>query len=146
MSIRNVAKYILSSRETGVSTMKLHKLCYFIQGWHLAINGEPMFPEGFEAWDYGPVSAELEEIFRSRSYISRDDEGFTAVEDNLTGYQKYFVDKILGIYDQYAALQLADMARNHRAWTEAYEEGLKTKIGQDAIAREFHDMLSHVPK
>lgn len=146
LSIRNVAKHILGGRETGISTMKLHKLCYFIQGWHLAINGERMFPEGFEAWDYGPVSAELEEIFRSRSYISRDDEGFAAVVDNLTDYQKYFVDTILEIYDQYAALQLADMVRNHRAWIEAYEEGFKVKISQDAIAREFSDMLLHIPK
>lgn len=146
VSIRNVAKRILSSRETGVSTMKLHKLCYFIQGWYLAINGERMFPEGFEAWDYGPVSAELEEIFRGRSYISCDDEGFAAVVDNLTGYQKYFVDTILGIYEQYAALQLADMVRNHRAWAEAYKEGHKVKISQDAITREFSDMLLHIPK
>ena len=145
LSIRNVAKHILGSRETGISTMKLHKLCYFVQGWHLAINGNPMFPEGFEAWDYGPVSAELEEIFRGRSYISRDDGGFAAVENNLTDYQKYFVDKILGIYGQYAALQLADMVRNHRAWAEAYKSGRKTEIGQDAVAREFHDILLHTP-
>ena len=145
LSIRNVAKYILGSRETGISTMKLHKLCYFVQGWHLAINREPMFPEGFEAWDYGPVSAELEGIFRGRSYIRCDDEGFAAAEDDLTGYQQYFVDKILGIYGQYAALQLADMVRNHRAWIEAHEEGFKAKISQDAIAREFHDILLHTP-
>lgn len=65
--------------------------------------------------------------------------------DNLTGSQKYFVDTILGIYGQYAALQLADMARTHRAWIEAYEEGFKAKISQDAIAREFHDILIHTP-
>ena len=145
LSIRNGVKYILGRKETGVSTMKLHKLCYFIQGWYLAINREPMFPEEFEAWDYGPVSSELEEIFRGRSYISCDDEGFTTVADNLTSYQKYFVDKILEIYGQYAALQLADMVRNHRAWAEAYKSGRKTKISQDAIAREFHDILLHTP-
>ena len=65
--------------------------------------------------------------------------------DNLTGSQKYFVDIILGIYGQYAALQLADMARTHRAWIEVHEEGRKTKISQDAIAREFHDILLHTP-
>ena len=65
--------------------------------------------------------------------------------DNLTGSQKYFVDTILGIYGQYAALQLADMVRNHRAWAEVYKEGRKAKISQDAIAREFHDMLLHTP-
>jgi phage-associated protein len=145
LSIKNVAKYILSSRNTGISTMKLHKICYFIQGWHLAICDKPMFTEGFEAWKYGPVSPDLEELFRGRSYILPDDENFSNIEDNLTDYQKGFVDTIVKIYDPYAALQLADMVRNHQAWITAYKEGYKTQISQDAIAREFHDMLLHIP-
>ena len=145
LSIKNVAKYILSSKNTGISTMKLHKICYFVQGWHLAICDTPMFAEGFEAWKYGPVSAELEEIFHSRSYILPDDENFTTIEDNLTDYQEGFVDAIVKIYAPYAALQLADRVRNHQAWIEAYKKGYKTKISQDAIAREFYDMLLHIP-
>ena len=83
LSIRNVTKHILNNRDTGISTMKLHKICYFIQGWHMAICDKPMFTEGFEAWKYGPVSAELEEIFHGRSYILPDDENFINIEDNL---------------------------------------------------------------
>lgn len=145
LSIRNVTKHILNNRDTGISTMKLHKICYFIQGWHMAICDKPMFTEGFEAWKYGPVSADLEEIFHGRSYILPDDENFINIEDNLTDYQKGFVDAIVKIYEPYAALQLADMVRNHQAWIDAYKEGYKTKISQDAIAREFHEMLLHVP-
>lgn len=118
LSIRNVAKYILGRNGTGVSSMKLHKLCYFIQGWHLAINREPMFPEGFEAWDYGPVSAELEEIFRGRSYISRDDEGFTAVEDNLTGTRN-----ILSI--RFSVSMTSTLLYNSRTWCATTRLGLR---------------------
>lgn len=55
------------------------------------------------------------------------------------------MDTIVKIYDPYAALQLADMLRNHQAWIAAYKEGYKTQISQDAITREFHDMLLHIP-
>ena len=55
------------------------------------------------------------------------------------------MDAIVKIYAPYAALQLADMVRNHQAWIEAYKKGYKTKISQDAIAREFYDMLLHIP-
>jgi len=53
------------------------------------------------------------------------------------------VDAIVKIYEPYADLQLADMVCNHQMWIEAYKEGYKTKISQNAIAREFHDMLLH---
>jgi uncharacterized phage-associated protein len=38
---------------------KLHKLLYYCQGHHLAVHGEPLFAETLEAWDMGPVVAEL---------------------------------------------------------------------------------------
>jgi uncharacterized phage-associated protein len=39
--------------------VKIHKLLYYCQGWHLARHGTPMFEEGVEAWANGPVIADL---------------------------------------------------------------------------------------
>lgn len=49
----------LRSRCPGLPTKKLHKLLYYCQAHHLAVFGEPLFPEAIEAWDMGPVVAEL---------------------------------------------------------------------------------------
>lgn len=38
---------------------KVHKLLYYCQGWHLAWTGEPAFDETIEAWEKGPVVADL---------------------------------------------------------------------------------------
>jgi uncharacterized phage-associated protein len=38
-----------------VDAMKLQKLLYYAQGWHLAITGQPLFSEPIEAWRDGPV-------------------------------------------------------------------------------------------
>jgi len=38
---------------------KLHKLLYYVQGWHLAEHGEPAFEEEISAWEMGPVVADL---------------------------------------------------------------------------------------
>ena len=38
-----------------VSNLKLQKLLYYVQGFHLAVFGEPLFEEEIEAWMYGPV-------------------------------------------------------------------------------------------
>ena len=39
--------------------MKLHKLLYYCQGYHLAHTGEPLFRETIAAWNNGPVVAPL---------------------------------------------------------------------------------------
>jgi len=35
--------------------LKLQKLIYFAQAWHLANTGEPLFREDMQAWTHGPV-------------------------------------------------------------------------------------------
>lgn len=38
-----------------MSNMKLQKMLYYQQGYHLAAFGTPLFDEDIEAWMYGPV-------------------------------------------------------------------------------------------
>lgn len=59
----DVAEYILS--KTGpISTLKLHKLLYYCQAWHLVWDGEVMFDARIEAWANGPAIPELWELHR----------------------------------------------------------------------------------
>lgn len=58
VSAHDVAAAI-RDRLPGVGTMKLHKLLYYCQGYHLAHTGEPLFREAISAWDNGPVVAPL---------------------------------------------------------------------------------------
>jgi len=47
-------------RDRGVDEVKkLHKLLYYVQGWHLAEHGVPAFEEDVAAWEMGPVIADL---------------------------------------------------------------------------------------
>ena len=38
-----------------LTNLKLQKLLYYQQGYHLAVFGTPLFDEQVEAWMYGPV-------------------------------------------------------------------------------------------
>ena len=38
-----------------MSNMKLQKMLYYQQGFHLAYFNTPLFEENIEAWMYGPV-------------------------------------------------------------------------------------------
>lgn len=55
----DVAKYFLAQQdETAgdlISNLKLQKLIYYAQGFHLAISDRPLFPEPIKAWIHGPA-------------------------------------------------------------------------------------------
>ena len=38
-----------------LTQIEVQKLLYFLEGWHLALEGEPLFDEDFVAWKHGPV-------------------------------------------------------------------------------------------
>lgn len=44
---------------SDVTPMKLQKLVYFAQGWHLGVTNTPLIDEQIEAWKYGPVVPNL---------------------------------------------------------------------------------------
>lgn len=41
--------------EEPISNLKLQKLLYYMQGFHLAYFDTPLFDDDIEAWMYGPV-------------------------------------------------------------------------------------------
>jgi uncharacterized phage-associated protein len=62
LSARMVARYIrliAEDKDDLISHLKLHKLMYYAQGYHLAIHGTPLFPEEIRVWTYGPAVPDL---------------------------------------------------------------------------------------
>jgi len=55
---RALSNIILQEAERlgiDVYATTLLKVLYFAHGWHLAISGEPLVAQPFEAWQFGPV-------------------------------------------------------------------------------------------
>lgn len=134
-NIIDVAKFVLeeSARTSRpeVSTMKLQKICYFVQGWHLVINGYPMFTEDFYAWKYGPVSPVLYDFCEDKVSVTTDSVEFANVTPELNDYQQDFIKKTFKTYNPYSGLQLSDITRNHDAWKNAGAG--KHKGNEDAL-------------
>ena len=155
-SIIDVAKFILDeSAETSrpeVSGMKLQKICYFVQGWHLVINGYPMFGEDFYAWKYGPVCPELYELSSGKALTDTDSVEFANITPCLNDYQQGFIKKIFGIYNPYSGLQLADITRNHDAWknawektgTETFKDSEDNLMSKDSIHNDFITIMKSI--
>ena len=73
-SILTVASYIASryEKEYGepVEEMKLHKLLYLAQRECMIQRNQPLFPEEFEGWRFGPIAPMIREAYRDQSFPS----------------------------------------------------------------------------
>jgi uncharacterized phage-associated protein len=45
--------------------LKLQKLVYYVQAWHLAFFNEPIIQDDFQAWLHGPVSKKVWDTFKN---------------------------------------------------------------------------------
>ena len=59
LTAAQVADYFLSlvDEDAGdsMTNLRLQKLLFYAQAWHLALTNRPLFEEDFEAWVHGPV-------------------------------------------------------------------------------------------
>lgn len=152
-NIIDVAKFILeeSSRTSHpeVSNMKLQKICYFIQGWYLAINnGQPMFGEDFHAWKYGPVSPALYDFCEDKVSVTTDSAEFANVTPELSDYQQDFIRKVFVACDPYTGLHLADMTSTHVAWQKAgagkHRSSENSLMSKESIHNDFITIMKDV--
>lgn len=115
-NILNVAKYILENMGE-LSTMKLQKLCYYLQVWSLVWDDTPLFNEDFEAWANGPVCPEL--FHKTQGRYSVNAEGENGGENDLTDNQKDTINRVIEYYGGHDAQWLSRLTCMETPWNEA---------------------------
>ena len=111
----DVAQCILE-KHGPMTAMKLQKLVYYCQAWHLVWREEPLFPERIEAWADGPVVPALWRLHRGafkQSAIRGANSG------HLTRNQQRVVDKVLDFYGARNPQWLSDLTHMESPWREA---------------------------
>ncbi|WP_256666701.1 Panacea domain-containing protein [Nocardia cyriacigeorgica] len=99
--------------------MKLQKLVYYSQGWHLVFTGEPLFDSPIKAWANGPVCTELYGHHRGRFSVSESD--FSA-HGELSDSDKRTIDGVLAAYGDFDAHQLSELTHREKPWLDARAE------------------------
>lgn len=105
-----------------MSNLKLQKMLYYEQGYHLAKFGTPLFQEEIEAWIYGPVVPSVYEhyskfgangIFPEKEEISFDN-----------GLEEKLFDEVFIAYSPYSAIGLMNKTHGEKPWKTT-----PTKVG-----------------
>ena len=119
-SARDVALEI-ERRLPGIGKVKLHKLLYYVQGYHLAWEQGPAFVEDIEAWDLGPV---VERLWRNRKYrlfdkIGRSSRSSGALPESVRDITANAISRV----GHLSGTELIEATHAKNPWRQTTNEG-----------------------
>ena len=134
VNIEALSNYIISYCQiTGVSItpLKLQKLLYYIQAWHITLlEKNTLFEELPEAWVNGPVYRSVYHRYKSKFFKNESIKGFSNQEmkrhinsslNNLqvSQNQMNLINDVLKAYSKFGDDRLVMMTHSEAPWNEA---------------------------
>jgi len=159
LTAEQVADYFLRlvDEDSGdsISNLKLQKLVYYAQAWHLAITGEPLFTDRIEAWVHGPVVpslyskykvfgwepirplATLQIFNRSPVAVRKEWEAAPLPRPdtplpNIDAQTQEILDDVWDAYGQFTAKRLEELTHDEDPWKDL-REGCKPGDASNAV-------------
>lgn len=140
--VMDIANKILAEGENCnagelISNLKLQKLLYYMQGFHLAYFNEPLFDEDIEAWQYGPVVPCVYEKYKKfgSNGINTENE---AIKLKLT--EESLFGEVIRVYGQYSAVGLMNMTHSETPW-KSTNTGIGSVISKEKMKSFFKKRL-----
>lgn len=118
-SANAVADYFIRfSHEVGdpITNLKLQKLVYYAQAWYLALHGERLIPDAFQAWVHGPVCYPLYQRFRGYGW-NPISEGVAA--PRLPDGVEEHLREVMEAYGGFSAWDLERLTHAEEPWIRA---------------------------
>lgn len=110
--------FIAYSHEHGdpISNLKLQKLLYYAQAWHLAIFDSPLFPEPIQAWIHGPVVPAAYQRFKGWAWMDiTEDPGMP----ELSAETRAHLEEVYDVYGRKTAYELELLTHEEAPWQAA---------------------------
>jgi len=146
LTAEKVAAYFLtkSDPEVGdvISNLKLQKLCYYAQGFNLAVHDRPLFADRIEAWRHGPVVPSV--YYKFSKYGSAgipvpENINFADIDADTAG----LLDEIFDVYGQFSAWKLRNMTHEEQPWLDVWDpEQGSAEITHESLKRFFKGRLN----
>lgn len=116
---REVADAILAvsqSDDEYITNLKLQKLLYYAQGWHLAEHGRPLFDDPIEAWPRGPVVSTVFRHFKRFTWQPVE------LDDQPCDVSRYVLNHAREVWERYGCYtgrELEVMTTSETPWRSA---------------------------
>jgi uncharacterized phage-associated protein len=140
MPAHDVAKYFVSlvDEDAGdsISNLKVQKLLYYAQGFHLAVYGKPLFSEAIKAWAHGPVVPQVYHIYKDCGYRPIPVERVKL--EAYTAEVRELLDEVWAVYGQFTATKLESMTHNEPPWMNTPQS---EAISHEAMTQFFKTLV-----
>ena len=122
-----------------MSNMKLQKMLYYEQGFHLAVFGTPLFEEEIEAWMYGPAVPAVYEVYKDYGYNGIDPG--KVEEISLSDREQALFDEVYKVYGAFSAIGLMNMTHRESPWANT-PAGVGSVISRDKMVEFFRTRIN----
>ena len=117
-----------------LTNLKLQKLLYYQQGYHLAFFGTPLFDDNIEAWMYGPVVPSVYEKYSSYGSASLPE---VSNPISLSDDEEELLNEIYDAYREFSAIGLMNRTHREKPWIDAVPHDRGTIISLDSMRSYF---------
>ncbi|MEG0940037.1 MAG: DUF4065 domain-containing protein [Comamonas sp.] len=129
----NVAAWFINhvDRDSGdsMTPLKLQKLLYYAQAWHLLAFDEPLFQEEMQAWAHGPVVPSVYHEFKTYGFNSIPE--YNGAEE-IDEESERILSQVADIYGEFSAKRLEAMTHMEDPWKDA-RRGIAPEARCDAV-------------
>jgi uncharacterized phage-associated protein len=132
---------ILNGRFQEISNLKLQKLLYYAQGFHMALNsGRKLFRDPIYAWAHGPVVHEVYHRFKhfGSKGIPRTE---VASSPSLDADTVSLLEEVWQAYGQFSAWRLREMTHKEPPWQNTPQSAL---ISDEKLLAYFSSQIETV--
>lgn len=129
-----VASVIIARNGPWLDAMRLQKLLYYVQAWHVAVTDRPLFPEPIKAWRDGPVVPEVR-----KARVERDTRRAATQDiDNirLDDLTSDLIDLVLAAYGSMSGDELSALTHVEEPWKQARGDSPEEAHGYRPITLE----------
>lgn len=123
----------LAEHGDPVTNLKLQKLLYYAQAWHLALYDNPMFDERIEAWVHGPAVPPIYGAFKGYEWQPIAPQNGNL---DLPNGPKSHIDDVILAYGDFSAYQFERMMHQEDPWIKARKGLAPDEPSQNEILHE----------
>lgn len=139
-----LAEYILKNYGP-MSHLKLQKLLFYCQAYHLAYFGEAIIDDDFQAWVHGPVCRKVYDSLKNKSVLYSDvkytnENGCNpdlVIEKSLASMQTELLNDILKELSTWTGLELESSTHRESPWINARVGFSSAEICEKIISNEL---------
>lgn len=127
-----------------MSHLKLQKLLFYCEAYHLAYFQYEIMDEQFEAWVHGPVCREVYDSLKDTSILhtdlsfdKNDKDPNLEIEHNLNSTQRELLNDVLTELSSWTGIELETATHSERPWIEARKGIPPSKACNNIISKKL---------